>query len=1033
MKLCQTCGQLLAEEIVSCPSCGDEVAEGRKIIDDYRIEEILHEGYSSILCRAVKEGETRPVVIRIFTPQSGVDEQIAERLKQELEVLHTLPEDYFVRHYEIRKSSDGLWYRVSEWIDAINWGSLLASGRLQDLRVSIRLFARIAKILDGLHRTGHFIPHLILDDIIVFDGKDNRLEVKIDYKLSRFLNPKLDRPGPMLKKLLDSHPDIINQRPLDYRSDIWSLGKIFMELLTADLERADFSTHAIDELQLPPEAEVLFKIMLADDPGLRPQSMTEVAETLGRIHDKELVAATKRRFRPTLSWVREIRGIKRRLLLVAAGLFLLIGAGFYFWFHIFPKIGDSEALLAGYANRYAGSVGFVLVDYWVSDGQQIYYRSRSEGTAFLVNSQGYLLTNRHVACPWLTDPNIYVLLNRLATQPLQLEYRAYLWFEGQQAFKRVPELSSSDRLDDLYHLERAYSSRGEKKLQIAGVARAPDSTRERIKSPLQDDFAVLKIDPVPRGLTPLPLDDQTDLSGIPKLLPVIALGFPLGSSTQDAAVNVSVTRGHVRRTFENFLQVDTSLYRGNSGGPVIARSGKVIGIASSVAVQWAPAPIPVATPLSDLGMVLPIYQAAGFLREIMAGRPKWNGVLDLSIDKKLQAITEAAERRRWSQARQSAEDALQTSQDPALVMASAIMQVCANDYPGARKRFGQALSMDATNGLALFMLYLLDWVESRPPDDGLSRALLALDWRSVHEFYGYLARILAGQASLPADSQAGYTSRENSWLHYIAALQSRKQGAAEASLQAAVLAADATGWIYYLALSALDRVRAQRLAEMTPADQKKARSAIADFEQQLSATRQRRLADRDEIALLTAKLNQRTVGLKERAQLLQRLRRIEADNRNLIAMQVYLDLMGESWDQGLNSARTFLAGKGRENRQRLQIGLLVPEILHKLGHSDSAQKELAAYRSRTQNRWYRHIAAALQGEMGETALLKTAAESPESVLTARTALGFWAEGGGDQNNAVRHYREALGSYMDEMPEYEFAVRRIQALRRAGQP
>ena len=84
MKLCQGCGQLLAEDITACPVCGNEVAEGRKTIDDYRIIEVLHEGYATILCRAAKEHTDESVVIRIFSPQSGVDEEIAERLKTEL-------------------------------------------------------------------------------------------------------------------------------------------------------------------------------------------------------------------------------------------------------------------------------------------------------------------------------------------------------------------------------------------------------------------------------------------------------------------------------------------------------------------------------------------------------------------------------------------------------------------------------------------------------------------------------------------------------------------------------------------------------------------------------------------------------------------------------------------------------------------------------------------------------------------------------------------------------------------------------------
>ncbi|MDP4980258.1 MAG: hypothetical protein NWQ21_12475, partial [Desulfobacterales bacterium] len=174
MKLCQTCGQMLAEEITACSSCGSEVAEGRKFIDEYRILDVLHEGYASILCRAVKEGAQAPVMLRIFTPRSGIDETIAGRLKEELGELKKLPEDYFVQHYEIRKSSDGLWYRISEWIDAENWTNLMASGFFQDYLAAFRLFARIASILEGLHRTGHFIPHLVLYDIIPFrkQGKD---------------------------------------------------------------------------------------------------------------------------------------------------------------------------------------------------------------------------------------------------------------------------------------------------------------------------------------------------------------------------------------------------------------------------------------------------------------------------------------------------------------------------------------------------------------------------------------------------------------------------------------------------------------------------------------------------------------------------------------------------------------------------------------------------------------------------------------------------------------------------------------------
>ena len=135
-------------------------------------------------------------MIRLFTAQSGVNEQVAARLTQELERLKKLPDKGFVRHYAIRRSTDGLWYRISEWIDTESWGSLLTSGRLQDRRLAFDLFFQMASILTVLHQEGYFIPHLILNDIMLVKAQSGELEIKIDYKLSRFLIPNSTVPGP---------------------------------------------------------------------------------------------------------------------------------------------------------------------------------------------------------------------------------------------------------------------------------------------------------------------------------------------------------------------------------------------------------------------------------------------------------------------------------------------------------------------------------------------------------------------------------------------------------------------------------------------------------------------------------------------------------------------------------------------------------------------------------------------------------------------------------------------------------------------
>ncbi len=1015
----------MAEEILSCPSCGNEVVEGRKYIDDYQIVEVLHEGFSSILCRAVKEGMDDPVMIRIFTPPSGVDEKIAARLQEELEELKKLPENYFVRHLEIRKSSDGLWYRVSEWIEADTWGNLLASGRLQDFRTAFRLFYKIASILEGLHQIGHFIPHLILNDIIVIKDDNEELEVKIDYKLSRFLDPQMDQSPPMLKKLLTSHPDIINQRPLDFRSGIWSLGKVFVEILAADYEIKDF--HAkIDELQLHHDAKVLLKIMLADDPDLRPKSMAEVAEKLSQVIDKKVETIP--------SPVREIRRLKKRLSLLVLILSLLLVLGMSAWLYFPFKNRNSEAILEDFANRYASSIAFVLTDYWLEDGKTYFYRNRTEGTAFLVDKEGYLLTNRHVACPWLEDNNLYALINRLRQlqRPVRLGYRVFLWFEGEKAFKRLPDLPGSPDLEDIYFVESAYSTDGVSRLTIAGVAKSPVKTWQLIKSPLKDDFAVLKVDRLPKGLEPLPIDYEMEALKIQKLSPIITLGFPLGSRTQANTVNVSVTRGHVRRTFENLFQVDTSIHRGNSGGPIIDTSGKVIGIASKVAADYTAGPMPVITLLPDIGMVLPITKAAAFLNELKVGQTKWNGVLDLSVDIKIKKIIDLARKGQWDKARALADKELKVSFDPMLVMAAGMMHFCSEDYQGAKHLFGQALSMDTENNNARLMLFLIDWLKGRSAVSLYRQELIALDWRSPFEFYGYLVQVLERLVDEGSAVRGGYSEDEKSWLYYTVGLIRIKQGDlsdSERLLRKAVLASNNESWPLFLSISKLEQVQRQRLASLRKKTKRIEYQAVINrFSQTIKKEYTIKKEQLEKLAPLVAKLKANSIIPADKREILKEIMEIVKINEAILVGLAYYSAMDEEWDLALKYARAFLQVEGRENAGRLSLGLLEPCILNKIGRKDEAIERLKVFSGQIKNQWYRHIARSLLGEETEESIVQKAGERPEYLITAHCALGFWAEGAGENKKALKHYKEALGSYMDDWLEYVFTMERIKKLK-----
>ena len=1032
MKLCPKCDHLIAEEIRSCPVCGSDIGSGRTHIDDYKILDILHEGHASLLCKALRERTNETVMIRLFTAQSGVDNEVAFRLQREIELLKQLPAAGFVRHYAMRKSSDGLWYRISEWVDTESWGSLFASGRLRELNVTLGLCQQMALILDSLHEKSHIVPHLILNDIIVIEEETGQLDVKIDYKFSRFLDPKLDRPGPMLKRLLSGHPDIVNSRPLDFRTDIWSLGKVFVEILAADLEVDDYH-EKIEEMRLPAELKILLRVMLADDPDLRPQSLTEVADALARIRQTgqpdHMRPAAKAAATPGL-----VQRLQRNMRVLAALVAILFIGAVAAWFALNQRPGDPEIILETYANQYAASVAFLMAEYELKVDGQTMYQQRTEGTAFLVDPEGYLLTSRHVVCPWLEDTRLDAMAQYYNQQQKipEFHYRIYLWFEGQTAFNPAARAFGDPQTGDIYFLDNAYGSQSDKRLIISGVAKSPVQIRQLLASPLRDDVAVLQIDPPPE-LKPLPLDLEGAYLEIPKLTRILALGFPLGSRVQAEEVNVSVVRGHVRRALKGMLQIDASLHSGNSGGPVIDSNGKVIGIVAAVAMDYSQGLIPMATPVWDMGMILPITAATNLLADVKAGKVKWNGVPDYTIERTLDGVREKAFDGYWIEAVTTVDKKLAENLQPPLVTASGMLHFCMEAYSDARLRFNQALSIDAEDHQAAFMLYLIDWLEKTAATSAQRLRLTETDWRSPAEFQGYLTRLLEEPAELPAIPAAGYNATERSWLRVVSGLLRIRQGdleSAEKLLREAVLAADTGSWVYLVALARLAGIQKLRRSRETGSQLQDYNKDIDQFEKNVQQERANQVSRQENQTELLVKLSASGSELKDRLRIMEDILALDPVNRYLLAVIAYTAAAGDDWDAARRHIQAFRQPGTRENAVWLGLGLLEAGIVRHQGAEQEARGLLTAFIRDTRNQWYVTIAEYLSGRISEEALRTQADKTPEQMVSAYALLGFWAESAEDKPAAMRYYKLALGSFMDDWLEYDFAGERLRRLRQS---
>ena len=116
-----------------------------------------------------------------------------------------------------------------------------------------------------------------------------------------------------------------------------------------------------------------------------------------------------------------------------------------------------------------------------------------------------------------------------------------------------------------------------------------DGTKQDAKVLAEDptiDLAVLEVDTPPASAKPLPLGQSRDLTVGD---PVVAIGNPLGFERTATTGIVSAVKRQIcspnQSAIANAIQTDAAINQGNSGGPLLDRRGRVIGINSQIVSQ----------------------------------------------------------------------------------------------------------------------------------------------------------------------------------------------------------------------------------------------------------------------------------------------------------------------------------------------------------------------------------------------------------------------------------------------------------------
>ena len=136
------------------------------------------------------------------------------------------------------------------------------------------------------------------------------------------------------------------------------------------------------------------------------------------------------------------------------------------------------------------------------------------------------------------------------------------------------------------------------------------------------DLAVLKVDPSKANLDPLPLGDSSKAQVGDA---VVAIGNPFGLQRTVTSGIVSAVQRHIEApnnfTINGAIQTDAAINPGNSGGPLIDANGRVIGINSQIATGGGNGSVGIgfAVPINLAKRVIPQLEKGGTVQRAYLG------------------------------------------------------------------------------------------------------------------------------------------------------------------------------------------------------------------------------------------------------------------------------------------------------------------------------------------------------------------------------------------------------------------------------
>src|SRR5215216_3618855 len=272
---------------------------GHKIDGKYELVARLGEGGMSVVYRARRVHIGDDVAVKILTGKFVTDDAALTRFRREARAAAMLRHPNVITIHDFGETDDphAPAYIVMEFIKGTPLRELLRNEDHFSVERGVRLMRGICAGVGSAHRQGVVHRDLKPENILVV-APDDDFEVEsvrvVDFGLAKLLaDAGAASSGSVVGTPFYMSPEQCLGEPLDARSDVYSLGAMFYELLSG---RRPFKAETVSgvinrnlteppppfspALEIPRRISIGIMHALAKDPDARPQTATELARQM---------------------------------------------------------------------------------------------------------------------------------------------------------------------------------------------------------------------------------------------------------------------------------------------------------------------------------------------------------------------------------------------------------------------------------------------------------------------------------------------------------------------------------------------------------------------------------------------------------------------------------------------------------------------------------------------------------------------------------------------------------------------------------